>query len=220
MLAIYITALTIGFSGAMMPGSLLTYTLKQSLATGKRAGFIIVAGHALLELLLLILIFLGFDAVLRSDYAQMAIGFIGGALLLYMGFDMIRGSIRNTVHVRTDSCSSRAEKSGKPGSLLLSGVLLSASNPYFLIWWAIVGLGLLMEAYKAFGIAGVCIFYIGHTSADFIWYGSISVLVGTTRKFVREKPYRVMIAILGGVLLFFGGRFMFGAAVTASRFFV
>ncbi len=214
MLAIYITALTIGFSGAMMPGSLLTYTLKQSLATGKRAGFIITAGHALLELLLLILIFLGFDAVLRSDYAQIVIGLVGGALLLFMGFDMIRSAIKNTVHVKTDGVSS------KSASLLLSGAALSASNPFFLIWWAIIGLGLLTEAYKAFGLAGVCIFYIGHISADFIWYGSISVIVGTTRKFIPEKPYRIMIALLGGVLLLFGGRFMYSAIVTASQFFV
>jgi len=214
MLAIYVTALTIGFSGAMMPGSLLTYTLKQSLVTGKRAGFIIVAGHALLELLLLILIFLGFDAVLRSDYAQIAIGLVGGALLLFMGFDMIRGAIRNTLRVNTDGVSS------KSSSLMLSGAALSASNPFFLIWWAIVGLGLLTEAYKAFGIAGVCIFYIGHISADFIWYGSISILVGTTRRFIPEKPYRIMIAILGGVLLFFGGRFMYSAVITASQFLI
>lgn len=214
MLAIYITALTIGFSGAMMPGSLLTYTLKQSLSAGKRAGFIIVAGHALLELLLLILIFLGFDTILRSDYAQMAIGLVGGALLLFMGFDMIRSAIKNKLQVRTDGVSS------KSSSLLLSGAALSASNPYFLIWWAIVGLGLLTEAYKAFGIAGVCVFYIGHISADFIWYGTISIIVGTTRKFIPEKPYRIMIALLGGVLLFFGGRFMYSAIVTASRIFV
>ncbi len=211
MLAVYITALTIGFSGAMMPGSLLTYTLKQSLATGKRAGFIIVAGHALLELLLLILIFLGFDTILRSDYAQIAIGLVGGALLLFMGFDMIRGAIKNTLHVKTDGVSS------KSANLLLSGAVLSASNPYFLIWWAIIGLGLLTEAYKAFGIAGVCVFYIGHISADFIWYGCISVLVGTTRKFIPEKPYRIMIALLGGLLLFFGGKFMYNAAVTMSN---
>lgn len=214
MLAIYITALTIGFSGAMMPGSLLTYTLKQSLAAGKRAGFVIVAGHALLELLLLILIFLGFDAVLRSDYAQISIGLVGGALLLFMGYDMIRGAVKNTLHVKTDGVSS------KSGSLLLSGAVLSASNPFFLIWWAIVGLGLLTEAYKAFGIAGVCIFYIGHISADFIWYGTISVIVGTTRKFIPEKPYRIMIALLGGVLLFFGGRFMYSAIATASQFLI
>jgi len=33
-------SLTVGFSDAMMPGSLLTYTLRPSLSVGRRAGFI------------------------------------------------------------------------------------------------------------------------------------------------------------------------------------
>ena len=60
MLLIFLTAMVIGFSGAMMPGSLLTYTIRQSLSVGPSAGFLITAGHAFLEIILIFLIFLGF----------------------------------------------------------------------------------------------------------------------------------------------------------------
>lgn len=205
MFLLFLSALTIGFSGAIMPGSLLTYTIRKSLSAGPRAGFIITAGHAILELLLIILIFLGFDTVLQSDTAQFLISIIGGTLLIYMGIDMILGSIRNTVSVHMD------DNDPKAGGMFLSGIVISATNPYFLLWWAVIGLGFIMQSYNSYGLLGVAIYYIGHICADFIWYGLVSTIVGTTRKFIKEKPYRIIIFILGCLLIFFGGKFVYTA---------
>jgi threonine/homoserine/homoserine lactone efflux protein len=205
MAKIFFTALTVGFSGAMMPGSLLTYTIKQSLTHGPYSGFIITLGHALLELVLIILILLGLDIILQSDAAQITIGIAGGLMLAYMGADMMIKSIKNKISVHTDG-----ERSGSR-NMLLSGALISAANPYFLLWWAVIGLVLMMNSYDSFGIAGVCVYFFGHISADFIWYGAVTIIVGTTRKFIKQTPYRIVIAILGGLLIFFGGNFVYGA---------
>lgn len=188
-----------------MPGSLLTYTIRRSLSTGPGAGLVVAAGHAVLELFLVILIFLGFGGLLQSGAVQIGIGLIGGVLLAYMGIDMIAGAVRNTVKVKIDGHDTKTK------SLFLSGIAVSAMNPYFLLWWAIIGLGFIMQAYVGSGLAGVGVYYLGHISADFIWYGFISAVVGTTKKFIRETPYRVVIALLGGLLIFFGGKFLFAA---------
>lgn len=205
MAMIFISALAVAFSGAMMPGPLLTYTIRQSLSSGPYSGFIIIAGHAILELALIILIFMGFDIILQSDSAQSIIGLVGGLLLVYMGADMVINSLKNKVKIELTNDKS------KTGNMLFSGFVISAANPYFLLWWAIIGLGFLIQAYKLFGTAGVLIFFTGHILADFIWYGFVSVIVGTTRKFIKVNLYRVIIAFLGGVLIFFGGTFFYNA---------
>lgn len=205
MLAIFLSAFVVGLSGAMMPGSLLTYTIRKALSSGWRAGFIIVAGHALLELGLIAVIFLGFDLVLQSEAAQIAIGLIGGILLGYMGIDMIVGSAKKKISVRAETGEADS------GSMFLSGIALSATNPYFLMWWAIIGLGFIMKAFGSNGIAGVSVYYFGHISVDFLWYGLVSIIVGTTRKFIGEKPYRIIIAVLGCALVFFALKFAYGA---------
>lgn len=202
---IFLSALTVGFSGAMMPGSLLTYTIRQSLSSGPRSGFIITLGHALLELVLIVLIFFGFDTLLKSETAQAVIGIAGGALLICMGAGMIIHAVKNDLSMETDQKSSIAK------SMFLSGVVISAANPYFLLWWAVIGLGFVMQAFNSFGYPGVIVYFFGHILADFILYGAVSVIVGTTRRFIKEKPYRVVIALLGGVLIFFGGSFVYGA---------
>lgn len=205
MSALFFSAFVVGLSGAMMPGSLLTYTIRKSLSEGPRAGFVIVTGHALLELALVIVIFLGFDMVLQSKQAQVGIGLIGGVLLAYMGIDMIRSSVKNRLAVNLDS-----DKSGS-GSMVVYGVVLSATNPYFLLWWAVIGLGFIMQSYQSLGYAGAAIFYMGHIAADYGWYGLVSTIVGNTRKFIREKPYRIVVAVLGSMLIFFGIKFILGA---------
>lgn len=205
MIFIFLSALTVGFSGAMMPGSLLTYTINQSLIYGPRSGVIITLGHALLELILLILIFLGLDIFLKSSAAQIIIGILGGLLLIYMGIDMILKSIKNKVSIQLDN------KKADMKNLFLSGIIVSATNPYFLLWWAVIGLGFVINSYDSLGYLGVGIYYVGHVSADFIWYGIISAIVGTTRKFIKEKPYRILIVILGCSLIFFGSSFLYNA---------
>lgn len=206
MLLLYFSAFAVGLSGAMMPGSLLTYVIRKALSNGAKAGLIVVLGHGILEASLVTLIFLGFDRLLKSDTAQIVIGITGGLLLCLMGIKMAVDSYRNKVKVEVSS--GKAEG----GSMVLSGIVLSAANPYFLLWWAIIGLGFIMQAHASFGYPGVIIYYCGHISADLAWYSLVSFVVGKTRKFIKEKPYRIIIALLGCLLVFFGVRFIYDAA--------
>lgn len=80
---IFIKSFIIGFSGAIMPGSLLTYTMEKSIKSGPRAGIAVSVGHALLELLLVILLFLGVGRYLQTPLAQVIIGTIGGIVLIF-----------------------------------------------------------------------------------------------------------------------------------------
>ncbi len=202
---LFLTALGIAFSGAIMPGPVLTYTIRQSLTSGPKAGFLIMTGHAILEIALIALIFLGFDVLLQSSAAQTAIGIVGGLLLTYLGGDMIHSAIRNKIQIQVEG------EGGASKRMVLSGFLLSASNPYFLLWWAIIGLGFLLGAYKSFGVAGVVVFYLGHILADFIWYGAISTIIGKTRRFINQRVYRVIVIVLGCMLVYFGGSFVYQA---------
>ncbi len=207
---LFLSALAVGFSGAMMPGSLLTYVIRQSLREGPKVGFLVIVGHAALELLLIAGIFLGLDMVLKSNAAQITIGMVGGLMLCWLGGDMIVKAARGRVSVSMESQSRNSEK------LVLSGALLSLANPYFLLWWAVIGLGFLTQAYRDFAVLGVAVYFAGHITADFAWYGLISTVVGKTRRFIGEKPYRVIIIVLGALLVFFGAKFLIDA-VTLLR---
>ncbi len=204
MLHVFLQSLLLGYSGAIMPGSLLTFTIDRSLKYGARGAMLVPLGHVLAELALVVAIFFGFGKYLGSTAAQIAIGLFGGALLIYMGGTMIKGSLQGTLTLAV----SEGEVHRAGGSLLISGALLSVSNPYFIIWWAVVGLGLIMNAYKLLGIGGIVLFYLGHAAADLTWYGFVAALVSRTRSLFSPKVYRILVIILGALLVAFGGGFL------------
>jgi threonine/homoserine/homoserine lactone efflux protein len=204
MIEVFLQSMLVGYSGAIMPGSLLTYTLEKSIKSGSKAGVMITIGHSLLELVLVILIFLGIGKYLGTPPVQLVIGIIGGIVLIFFGANMIRDIYLGKVNINFADKHSE----DKFGSILIGGALISASNPYFIVWWAAVGLGLIMNAYNTFGLIGVIIFYLGHIMADFTWYVSISALISKSKKFISIKIYKIIITVLGICLLGFGVRFL------------
>lgn len=199
LVAIFLQSLLIGYSGAVMPGSLLTYTLDQSLKSGVKAGFMVALGHISLELLLVIFIFLGFGQYLNTNLAQIVVGLCGGIVLIFLGSRMIQDIWSGKVAIALPT-TAPTENS----RMLLGGALISAANPYFTIWWAIVGLGLIMNAFNTFGLGGILLFFLGHILADFSWYLLVSWLVSKTRTFISVKVYRLIIGVLGLCLIGFG----------------
>jgi threonine/homoserine/homoserine lactone efflux protein len=210
MITTFLSAMAIAFSGAVMPGPLLTYTVRQAFSGGLKSGLTIMLGHALLELITVTLIFLGFDVILQSQTAQIAIGLVGGLLLTYMGVSMAVGALRNTVTIALSGTASSK-------SMVASGFFISASNPYFLLWWAIIGLGFLLAAYKAFGMWGAGVWFVGHIATDFLWYGFIAWVVGKTRRFISQNLYRWIVGLLGGMLVYFGVSFVVSAVSALGK---
>ena len=198
-LQVFLQSLLIGYSGAVMPGSLLTYTIDRSFRCGPKSGLIISGGHALLELLLVILILAGFGKYLGSAAVQIMVGLLGGVVLIFLGGGMIKDGISQNLNLDFSS-----ETEQPQGSLLFSGAFLSICNPYFLVWWAVVGLGLIMNAYKSFGLTGIILVYCGHILADISWYGLVSALVSKTKDFFNPRIYHSLIVVLGALLVIFG----------------
>lgn len=203
MFEIFLQSLLIGYSGAVMPGPLLTYTLDKSLRSGVRAGILIILGHGILEIALISLILLGAGKYLGTERARLIIGVLGGFALLYFSFSMIKDVYRNRVIIDFSKGSD-----GSYGNMVFGGALISALNPYFTIWWVIVGLSLIMNAYNTLGVVGIAVFYLGHFMADATWYISISGLVSKARGLFNLRLYRIIIVILGIVLAGFGISFL------------
>jgi threonine/homoserine/homoserine lactone efflux protein len=101
-----------------MPGSLLTYTLDKSIKTGAKAGFLISIGHALLELVLVILIFLGVGKYWGTSTTQLVIGILGGGVLVFFGVSMVKDIYLGRVNI-----DFKKQSDGKYGNIVVGGFL-------------------------------------------------------------------------------------------------
>lgn len=203
--ALIITAFMVGLSGAMMPGPLLTATIAESTQRGFWAGPLIVLGHALLEFVLILALLAGLSTILTKDLAGLVISLAGGAFLLYLGFTMLRDTLTGRVSLETNASAKTSASLMHPVPV---GIFISLSNPYWIIWWATIGLSYLTLAMKN-GPIGIAAFYGGHITADLFWYSLISGLVAGGRKFINQQVYKLILAWCGLFLFVLGFYFIY-----------
>lgn len=209
--AIFGGSFTLGLSGILTPGPILTVTIAESARRGFKAGPLIISGHALLELILVLAIILGLGAYLKSSIVMGIIALLGGAMLIWLGIGMLRTA---------GGLSLRAEKVGigpkyTPHPVVL-GMVASVSNPYWTLWWATIGLGYLMAAMKL-GIGGVIMFFFGHITADFAWYSIVSLGISRGKSLLKDRTYQMIIRFCGLFLLGFGVWFLVSAKGYLAR---
>jgi len=208
---IFIGSMIVAFSGAMVPGPMLTLVISSVAKKGFWTSFFIVVGHSLLELVVVIGFLLGILKYLENPIIVKIIGILGGVFLLYIGVDIIISIFKKKYAIDFKSIVKKRTITGKStGTVILQGILISLMNPYWYIWWISIGAAFLIKSVK-FNTPGISSFYIGHISADFIWYLFIGFLINTGRKFFNQKIYNCILAACSAFLFYLGIRFIIEA---------
>ena len=198
MVSFLIQAVWISLSGVMAPGPATAATVQAGLRN-RHAGALVAVGHAAVEFPLMLLVMWGVK-LLGSNAFRIMVGLAGGACLLAMGAMTLAGMGK--------SASEKAVARGK--GPILTGVLVTAGNPYFLIWWATIGLALCTDAMH-YGPAAFALFAIVHWLCDLVWLEALSVgSFAGARLLGGRARYFVPIAC-GVVMLLFGGKFIYSA---------
>ena len=193
-----LSVVLVSLSGVMSPGPLFAVTIAKA-SKEKNAGIIISIGHGVVEFPLMFLIYFGFAWIFSSPLTQKVIGLVGGALMVYLGLSMLK---TRKEHEMQSSYF-------KYGSLV-SGILATAGNPYFLLWWATIGAFLIMNA-AFFGLAGFLIFAVIHWSCDLIWNIFVSLTVFKSRRFWTRRVHEIVFGFCFLVLTGFGVWFFISA---------
>jgi threonine/homoserine/homoserine lactone efflux protein len=200
-----ITAVGVSLSGVMAPGPMTAAAI--AMGTNNRfAGAFIAIGHGIIEFPLIILIMLGMDKLLKSPPTQIVIGLAGGMFLLVMAIQMLR-SLRST--------ETREVKVTKSGPVA-TGIILSGGNPYFLFWWATVGLTLAMTA-KGLGIWAFALFAIVHWLCDLVWLGALSWASFKGAMLLGPGRQQIVLLICSVVMAAFGAFFIYNATIALVK---
>ncbi|MEM3696392.1 MAG: LysE family transporter [Candidatus Bathyarchaeia archaeon] len=193
-----ISVILVSLSGVMSPGPLFAVTIAKA-SKEKNAGFLISIGHGVVEFPIMFLIYFGFAWVFASPPAQKVIGLVGGALMVYLGLNMLK----------TRKEMEKESSYFKYGSIV-SGILATAGNPYFLFWWATIGAFLIMNA-SFFGFVGFLLFAIIHWFCDLVWNIFVSLTVFKSRRFWTRRVHEIVFGFCFLVLMGFGVWFIISA---------
>ena len=125
---------------------------------------------------------------------------IGSVILFWMAFGMFRSL--PSLHLSWEGDQKRRNHP------MISGILMSVANPYWIIWWATIGLGYILYSWR-FGFWGIAFFFVGHTLADLVWYSLVAAAVAGGRHFLTDRLYHGLIAICAVFLIVFSGYFAY-----------
>lgn len=202
-LAIFWMSFLIGFSGALVPGPVLTVTIKEAATRGPRAGPLVVLGHGLAEIAISVALILGISSLLQDARIKAIVAGIGGLFLVAMGISMVL-RVRSLSTIEPAKASPRSANSRTP---VLLGITTTLSNPYWFGWWGSIGATLLVAS-SSLGYLGIVAFVTGHIASDLVWYTIVSFFVALGLSYSKGLWYRITFAVCGGFLVIAGILFM------------
>ena len=195
----------ISLSGALAPGPVTAAAIGMG-SRNRFAGTLMALGHGAIEFPLMVLLIFGVGRLLTLPAVEIGIGLFGGGFLMFMAVQMFRG-------LRTSEARDvQVTRSGP----FLAGIFLSGGNPYFLIWWATVGLMLITTA-REFGVWAFVLFALAHWSCDLIWLTILSWAGFKGSVLLGPRRQRILLAVCATAMFGFGLYFLGEKAIRLVR---
>ncbi|MGD0644827.1 MAG: LysE family transporter [Candidatus Bathyarchaeia archaeon] len=185
----------ISLSGVLMPGPLFAVTVEKA-ARRKTAGALIAVGHGIVEFPLMFLIFFVLSQFDIPSFVQIAVGLIGGLLMIFMGIQ----TFKNRNKAKDASAISKQDS-------VVAGVYTTAANAGFILWWLTIGTALILNA-KLFGLIGFSVFAGIHWLCDFSFYTMAAALIFKSQRFWTERTRMGITLFCVTVFVAFGAYFM------------
>jgi len=199
--------IVISLSGVMTPGPVFAAAVTKGYKD-KMAGVKIALGHGMVEIPLMIVIAavgLGAEELFDEPGVKLGIGLVGGILLIFLGVTMIR----------TRKNIAEGGKEETAWNATTAGIITTSANPYFFVWWATVGVAMILNA-QWFGPMVVVVFAAVHWSCDLAWYSFTSFAVYRTKHLWTPLVHEIVFGACGVTMIAFGLYFMIGPALELS----
>lgn len=185
-----ITGSLLGFSAGFSPGPLLALVISETLIHGMKAGVTVALAPILTDLPIIFLALFILAKLSAFSSVLGVISFLGGLLLLYMGYESFR--IKNV---------NSALQNNTPNSLRRA-ILVNFLSPYPYLFWISIGAPTTMKAMDQSTLAALSFilsFYVLLVGSKIL----LAILVGKSRSFLTDKAYIGIMRALGGALMVF-----------------
>ncbi|MFC1624053.1 LysE family translocator [Candidatus Omnitrophota bacterium] len=203
LILLFFTGITIGISGAMIPGPLTLFTVSEALKGNRFAGLKIISGHIAVEFVFICFILLGLQGLVTSSKAILStVSIIGSLALIIMGVMLLLYSGKMRLpDMKTNS-------GGFNKGLFIGGIFFSVISPGFLVWWATIGISTIIRALLFLGVLGAIILTLGHWLADIAWYGFMSYAIDKGKRYLDDKSYQNVMRFFSILLIVLGVYFL------------
>ncbi|WIG60612.1 MAG: hypothetical protein OJF49_003360 [Ktedonobacterales bacterium] len=193
--ALVMSAVGLGLAYAAAPGAVNTEAVRRGLAHGPRSTLLVEAGSLIGDSLWAALALTGIALLAQHLAVQVILGIAGGCFLLRVAWNALHDAW----------VGKQPEAAQRARGDFATGTFFGLANPVGLAFWSGIGSGVV-----ASGASGgdlllfLAAFFVGATC----WCFGISALIGWGRRWVRPGLFRIISALCGLALGYFGLRLL------------
>jgi threonine/homoserine/homoserine lactone efflux protein len=198
-LAFGVEVVAVSALGVLAPGPLFVANVLYGARKGMRSGVRVAHGHAIVEAALIATIAAGvFSAPTFVELYASAIAVLGGLAVLSFAALQVYFVLKKM----------QPEQKTQNRTPFAVGMVLTALNPLFLVWWLTAGLKLVADS-SAFGpVAGAGLLFGLHVWMDYAWLAATAYLASKGNSVLGSKYYKVLMLALASVLAYYGMQFL------------
>jgi threonine/homoserine/homoserine lactone efflux protein len=190
-------------SGVMSPGPLFFANLVYGSKQGIYSGMKMAHGHTIVELPLIIILASGlitFSSITTTNLVSKLISLSGGIVILVFSAVQIEALLKKKKGEKKIYFNTHNKKDP-----LIIGSILSALNPFFILWWLTAGLKLISDSLELYGFAmGIVAVFSFHIWMDYGWLAVTAHLISRGTLIFRSKYYPILLLALNAALIYYG----------------
>jgi chemosensory pili system protein ChpE len=198
-------AVTLGVAYAALPGVVNTEAFRRGIRAGFGPAVLIQTGALLGDALWAVVALTGAALLLQHEMLALALGMIGAGFLFHLARTAFVSALRGAP---VDSSPART------GSGLLTGAIFSLANPAGLAFWTGIGGGMIGSS-GDYSLERAAIFLLAFIAGALLWGVGMAALVAWGRRFATPRVFRIIDALCGAALGYFGLRLLWS---TIQRF--
>lgn len=190
----FLVVVGVSVSGVIAPGPLFAINVTHGLRRDSLSGIKVVVGHTLVEFPLVLLIGLGTITLEAFPESRIVISIVGAISLFVFSALQLRLVFKKDQDMQTKT---------RHGPLI-SGIIFTGLNPFFLIWWLTVGFKIISDALVFWSFSGIVIMFLMHIWMDYAWLGGTAVAASKIRNFLSNRIFRLILIGLCAVMTYYG----------------
>ena len=154
-------SILLGISVAAIPGPIFFEVIRRTLTNGLQSGSLFIIGEFIANITILMMVFFGMEQFLLYRFIRLSLFFIGGAILIWIGF--------LAISLKPENVEYSAKKRFLQKNSIYTGLAFSITSPLNVFLWISMG-GAYLAQYSARMVAlinivlldiGAVFFHIG-----------------------------------------------------------
>ncbi len=193
-----------GLAFAAPPGAVTAETFRRGVRGGFPLAFGVQLGSLIGDATYALLALAGRAAIAQNAALQVTLGAVGALFMLYLAWSSFSSALGTVTSNEVSGLQSVPNARGRKRGAFLSGMTLSLTNPWAIVFWLSLGGALASLGLTDPSSEQVAFFFASFMLGSMVWAFILSLAIARVRHWISPLVFRIVSVACGLALGAFG----------------